>query len=263
MAAARSRRSPRSPWADPVQFLLFTLYAPMASFGEIAVGEQRMGWTRPSRSAVLGLVAAARGCERTDREAHEHLQGSLHYAVRTDALGPPLFDYHTTQTPTARRGVSHQTRREELDADALNTVLSTREWRTDAYFTACLWPRNDNSVDLDELASALHQPCFVLYLGRKSAPLGLPLNPVVVEAATLLEAFDKRQANAEETRLLAQLRSDPGRPKEIAFDAEAPDDLVGRWDREERRRDAVVDRERWQFADRLERVIVAGEPSGH
>ena len=254
MAAAHLPISSRSPWADAVQFLLFTLYAPMASFGEIAVGERRMGWTRPGRSAVLGLVAAARGWERADREAHDNLQASLHYAVRTDAPGRPLFDYHTAQTPAARKGKTHETRREELTADALNTVLSTREWRTDACFTACLWPRNEGMIDLDEMASALRQPCFVLYLGRKSAPLGLPLNPRVIEADTLLGAFEERQATAEEANLLEQLGSVS--PTQIAFDAEVRDEQVGGgWQREERRRDAVVDRERWQFADRLERVI--------
>ena len=49
-----------------MRFLLFTLYAPMGSFGEIAVGERRMSWARPGRSAILGLVAAAQGVDRAD-----------------------------------------------------------------------------------------------------------------------------------------------------------------------------------------------------
>lgn len=240
-----------------MQFLLFTLYAPMASFGEIAVGERRMGWARPGRSAVLGLVAAAQGWERTDQTAHANLEASLHYAVRTDAPGRSFMDYHTAQAPTARKGTTYRTRREELEADTLNTVLSTREWRADALFTACLWARHDGAILLDDLASALRQPRFVLYLGRKSAPLGLPLNPAIVEAGTLLEAFDGRQATSEESELLERIASSTQALRQIAFDADVEMELVADIgeSRQERRRDRVVDRVRWQFADRLEHVV--------
>ena len=98
-----------------MRFLLFTLYAPMGSFGEIAVGERRMSWARPGRSAILGLVAAAQGVERTDETAHQRLEAGLYYAVRTDAPGRPLLDYHTAQTPKARKGRTFATRQEELN----------------------------------------------------------------------------------------------------------------------------------------------------
>ena len=97
-----------------------------------------MGWARPGRSAVLGLVVAAQGIGRADEAAHQRLETGLHYAVRTDAPGRPLMDYHTAQTPKARRGRTFTTRRDALDSDALNTVLSAREWRTDALFTVAL-----------------------------------------------------------------------------------------------------------------------------
>lgn len=40
-------------------FLLFQLCAPLASFGEVAGYTQRTSATRPTRSQLLGLVAAA------------------------------------------------------------------------------------------------------------------------------------------------------------------------------------------------------------
>ena len=237
-----------------MRFLLFTLYAPMGSFGEIAVGERRMSWARPGRSAVLGLVAAARGVERTDEDAHRNLEKGLWYAVRTDAPGRPFLDYHTAQTPKARKGRTFATRREELGSGDLNTVLSSREWRSDACFTVCLWPRGRDAVDLDELAGVLRRPRFTLYLGRKSAPLGLPLDPAVIEADSFLDAFDKRQPNAEETEVLKHLRGRDAAPATmIAFDHDAPG--AGADARIERRRDAIVSRTRWQFADRLEGVM--------
>ena len=238
-----------------MRFLLFTLYAPMESFGEVAVGERRMSWARPGRSAVLGLVAAAQGIERADETAHQRLEAGLHYAVRTDAPGRPFIDYHTAQTPKARRGRTFATRRDELESDALNTVLSTREWRADAFFTVALWPRRGRTVDLDEIAECLRRPRFVLYVGRKSAPLGLPLNPAIIEAATFVDAFDARQPSDEERTVLRRSNLDGATHGTIACDHDAPD--APRTGRVERRRDSVASRTRWQFADRLERVVSA------
>ena len=234
-----------------MQFLLFTLYAPMGAFGEIAVGERRMSWARPGRSAVLGLVAAALGIERDAEDAHRDLEAGFYFAVRTDASGRSLIDYHTAQAPKARKGRSFSTRREELLSSDLNTVLSSREWRSDVCFTVTLWPRPDSAVALDVVARALREPHFTLYLGRKAAPLGLPLNPAIVEANTFMEAFEMRQP-IEGPVLKGVLPTD-GEPIMIAFDHDAPGAPADVWI--ERRRDAVASRRRWQFEDRLEGVF--------
>lgn len=237
-----------------MRFLLFSLYAPLGACGEIAVGERRMSWARPGRSAVLGLVAAARGIERTDESGHQRLDAGFYYAVRTDAPGRPLVDYHTAQTPKARKGRTFATRREELASDGLNTVLSTREWRADAFFTVALWLRPEAALDLEETAAALRRPRFVLYMGRKSAPPGLPLNPEIIEAESFMAAFDARQWNDEERRVLRVACPEGVVAGVIACDHDAPGAPAET--RIERRRDAVVSRTRWQFADRLEHVIV-------
>ena len=237
-----------------MRFLLFTLYAPVGSLGEVAVGERRMSWARPSRSAVLGLVAAALRIERADEVAHRKLEEGLFYAVRTDSPGRPFVDYHTAQTPRARKGRTFATRREELEAGNLHTVLSRREWRADACYTAALWHRRRDAVDLDRLARALRDPGFVLYLGRKSAPLGLPLDPEIVEAEAFDVALSARRLNDIEETVLERIRQGTPRGREIAFDHDAtgaPHEA-----RIERRRDAIVSRSRWQFADRLEGVVV-------
>ena len=49
-------------------FLLFTYYAPIAAFGQVAVGEVRGSWERPGKSAILGLLAAGLGLARDDAE---------------------------------------------------------------------------------------------------------------------------------------------------------------------------------------------------
>lgn len=242
-----------------MRVLLFTLYAPMASFGEIAVGERRSSWSRPARSAVLGLVAGAMGIDRGDEGTHRQLEESLHFAVRTETPGLPMEDYHTAQAARARKGQSFGTRRDELLLGDLNTVLSSREWRADSFFTVALWNRDGAGLDLGAMADALNRPTFVLYVGRKSAPLGLPLNPNVVDAGTFLAAFDVRTATMAERAVLDAVGYDETAPRLIASDAGVPG--IPNDFRIERRRDAIASRARWQFHDRAEAVFAWGGES--
>ena len=137
-------------------------------------------------------------------------------------------------------------------------MLSTREWRADACFTVVLWPRSESALDVEEIARALRNPSFVLYVGRKSAPLGLPLNPEIVEAPTFMQAFEIRQPGDEERRVLRRTRSSEESRNVIAVDDDAPEapeeSRIAL--RHERRRDALVSRTRWQFVDRRERIVM-------
>lgn len=253
------------------QFLLFTLYAPMGSHGDVAVGERRMSWDRPARSAVFGLLAAALGIDRSDDAAHAALNERLWYAVCSEAVGRPFTDYHTTQAPGARRNRRFATRREELAAPSLNTILSVREWRADLLHTIVLWPRAADETagagDLERLAAALHTPHFTLYVGRKAGPLGWPLRPAVIPAPDLRDAYDHYRAQRTEKQrsleeeLQSRLRAN-GRVS-LVFDADAMGQgAPAACDRIVVRRDQPVSRTRWQFAERREAVIDQFEPPG-
>ena len=119
-------------------YLVFRLYGPMAAWGEIAVGEHRPSFAHPSKSAIIGLLAAALGIRRDEEDRQKSLADSFLYAVRTDAIGSLLRDYHTTESP---RGQSFTTRRREMLAvqeqkrsgkKFEGTILSTRDYRCDA-----------------------------------------------------------------------------------------------------------------------------------
>ncbi|WP_295540003.1 CRISPR-associated protein Cas5, partial [Thiolapillus sp.] len=47
-------------------YLVFQLYAPLASWGGQAVGQERPSDDHPGRSALLGLLAAALGIRREE-----------------------------------------------------------------------------------------------------------------------------------------------------------------------------------------------------
>lgn len=238
-------------------YLLFTLWAPLGSMGEVAVGERRTGFDRPAKSAVLGLVAAALGIERREEEKHAALAEGYGLALRVEAAGSILLDYHTAQVPPARKGKRWATRRCELAEPALGTILSKREYREEPRHTVALWEREGAPRPLGDLAEALRRPRFTLYLGRKACPLGLPPAPRLIEAASLadaLAAFDKDRPEPER-RLRDRLGLSGGTAR-ICADVEERDQLESclQGPRIERRRDLLRSRRRWQFALREELV---------
>lgn len=231
-------------------YLIFTLYAPLASWGDIAVGERRGSWDRPSRSAVLGLVAAALGITRADQIAHDALDAGYGFAVRLDAPGAPLTDYHTAQTvaASALKKAKPRTRKAMLEAGAHETILSWRGYRVDALATVALWAKDGALRPLAELAAALKSPKFVLYAGRKADPFGWPLMPQIVSADDVAAALATRRYDETE---LACLKPNPDWGREIAADFGSGLKNVTR---HIARRDAQAHRTRWQFADRVVEV---------
>jgi CRISPR system Cascade subunit CasD len=237
-------------------FLTFALYAPIASFGAPAVGEQRGTFDRPTRSAVLGLVGACLGLDRADEDAQAALTAGYGLAIRAEAAGRLLADYHTAQMPPTRRGRRFATRAEELTAEELSTVLSRRDYRGDAWHLAAMWAREGARWSLAAIAEAMARPVFVPSLGRKSCPLGLPLAPRTVPAPSPVMALAARAATGPERDWRAALGIGAPAGAVVAMDANA-------WSadlpvlRIERRRDAPLSRRRWQFGLRDEIVVAA------
>ncbi|MEW5772489.1 MAG: type I-E CRISPR-associated protein Cas5/CasD [Thermodesulfobacteriota bacterium] len=235
-------------------YLTFQLYGPLQSWGGVAVGEVRPTAAHPSRSGVLGLVAAALGLRRSEEERLAALEAGYEIMVRQDHPGSLLLDYHTVQAARSRRGRVYRCRRDELrdqvdPVDDLATILSRREYLADALFTACMWPRPGNPPaapwSLDDLAAALARPRFTPYLGRKGCPPGLPFGPRVGEhpdweAALAAHALDPL------ARKLWDRTPDSVR---VFGDAAV---AAGGAGEEFRVRDAVARHGRRQFAQRIE-----------
>lgn len=240
-------------------FLMFRLYGPMAAWGDVAVGEQRPSHVHPSKSAVCGLLAAALGIAREDEEKHLALTNGYGMAVRVDVAGAPLRDFHTAQVPPPDRGRRYATRKDEMSVPkhAMNTILSWRDYRVDAHYSVALFEQ-DPPYPLSELRDALREPRFTLYLGRKSCPVALPLQPTVVEAENLRAAFEALQADS---RLLTRQQLYSSEPERVTRyfwegislrESGLPED--GAYYLHERR-DQVSSRRRWQFLNRKEHCL--------
>ncbi|MBT3070568.1 type I-E CRISPR-associated protein Cas5/CasD [Rhodomicrobium sp. Az07] len=243
-------------------YLVFTIAAPMASFGmKYDPGEWRNSSNRPSKSGVLGLIAAALGIERDEQHRIDALQ-VLNFAVRVDQPGQPAYDYHTAQVPPQKRNRRFATRADELAVSKheLKTVLSTREYRTNAFATSALWFRAgviEAPFSLWSISAALKAPRFNLYAGRKSHPLMLPCAPEVVAAGDVLAAFaaydDATKRVAEFKRSYFESEGQAAPQPTIYSDADDP--AAASSSRIEQRRDVPESRTKWRFGVRQEAVI--------
>lgn len=176
-----------------MDYLLFRLYGPLASWGEIAVGESRHTAVYPGKSALLGLIAAALGIRRDEEERQAALAAGYRFAVKVISAGYSLRDYHTTQAPDSVGKFVYRTRRDELvvGKQRLGTILSSREYRCDALSLVAVVAEDNAPYSLHEIRNALLKPRFHLYLGRKSCPMAAPLNPLIRQAAGFGQALDE------------------------------------------------------------------------
>ncbi|MGH2342106.1 type I-E CRISPR-associated protein Cas5/CasD [Segnochrobactraceae bacterium EtOH-i3] len=251
------------------EVVVFRLAAPLGAFGEIAVGERRGSARRPSHSLVTGLIAGALGLPRAD-DGHEAIAAGFHLAVRVEAPGTALADYHTAQTPPTRRGLRYATRRAELaNRHALGTVISRRDYRADCAFTLALWPTGAPGAPAPgRIVAALAAPAFIPFAGRRACPLGEPMRPALIDADSVVEALElydretrpARDRLAEAAWWLRAPRHRRSQPRELAFDAALATVAGVSASHSEIRRDQLVNRARWQFDRRTELVATLDDP---
>ena len=232
-------------------FLVFQLRAPLASWGEPAVGEYRGSHDYPGESLLVGLLGAALGLHREDETAHAALSRGYGFAVGVQAAGKLLRDYHTAQAPgrASLKGRPHTTRRDELRVpkNELGTTLSTRDYRQDAACLVAVQPCADAPYALEALAGALKMPRYVLYLGRKACPVAAPLFPLIVDAGSALDALNAYREQlgrlcGEETPRITQLAWSDKMEAGVPPDLSVP------------RKDRLIRRSAWQFGDRAEHI---------
>lgn len=172
------------------EYLVFRLYGSMASWGQAAVGGERPTGIHPTRSTVLGMLAAALGIRREEETKFKDLQVGVRIAVKHCVQSSLLRDYHTTQVPSYNKKTVHRTRKSELNEQKLNTILSSRDYRCDGLWVIGISLSEAGRHTLEQLREALLRPVFSLYLGRKSCPLAVPLAPKIVTAEDCRLALD-------------------------------------------------------------------------
>lgn len=129
----------------PVVTLLMRFSAPLQSWGDFSRFSHRNTQRQPTKSGVVGLVAAALGRRRTD--PIEDIV-ALSYGVRIDQAGELLRDFHTARNEK-------------------QSFVSHRYYLADARFLVGLC---GEEAFLREIEHAIQHPIFPLFLGRRSCP---------------------------------------------------------------------------------------------
>lgn len=175
------------------RFLILRLDGPMQAWGTHTFEDFRPSNLYPTRSGLLGLLAACLGIERSDHSGQAQLASSVEFSVRVDGTverpggkkpvtkpGVKLPDYHTVMD--ARR-VNRQPKPGE-------TIQSWREYLFDAAFTVAVGERPDAHYTLDQISTALRRPCYTPTLGRRACPITRPLlDGDPIEASDALAAL--------------------------------------------------------------------------
>ncbi|WP_292379160.1 type I-E CRISPR-associated protein Cas5/CasD [Methanosarcina sp. UBA289] len=236
------------------KYLLFRLYGPLASWGDIAVGTHRPSYDYPSKSSVMGLLAAAIGIRRSEDDKHRKLAEAYNFAVLVNSPGTFLRDYHTAQIPSTssiKKQKHILSRKDELavEKEEVTAVLSTRDYYSDSLYTIAIWAKEKCPeacpYSLELIENKLTEPEFVLYLGRKSCPPALPVEAQIISGESLKEALGKAEFKCEEFLKLLKKSKQVRLYWEDKEDGLVPVHTVTR-------RDLTLSRKRWQFADRKE-----------
>ncbi|MFE6054743.1 type I-E CRISPR-associated protein Cas5/CasD [Kitasatospora sp. NPDC056446] len=169
--------------ADPIPapapeqaVLVLRLAAPLQSWGERSAFNRRDTPPQPTKSGVVGLLAAAAG---RPREADIADLAGLRLGIRIDQPGTLLRDYHTVSDyrgrPLPQAGVNAKGLQKPT-SPAKDTHVTHRYYLQDAVFVAAV----QGPADLvTTLAEAIRHPAFPLALGRRSC---VPTQPIALGA---------------------------------------------------------------------------------
>ncbi|SBW22913.1 CRISPR-associated Cas5e family protein [Candidatus Protofrankia californiensis] len=209
--------------------LVLRLAGPVQSWGGTSMFNRRETLAEPTKSGLVGLLAAAQGRRRTD--PIEDLL-DLTFGVRTDQPGTLLRDYHTVSdyrgVPLPSASVSVKGTQKST-SPAKYTHVTERFYLQDAVFVVAVAAPDPV---LATLAEALRNPAFPLALGRRACPPTQPLlftsagqPDATVWTGTLLEVLEQVPWQAGKAHRDKLQRQRP-RPRRIGLPVTL-DDLDG------------------------------------
>lgn len=149
----------------------------MSSYGLQTFDVHRKVNHFPTRSAVIGMLAAASGINRDQQTELFALSQQLSIAVQVNQAGQKIIDYHTVQNFRSPNGKIQK-----------GTKPTYREyWCDSAHSFAITGPE----PLIDELLVDVKSPVYSLFQGRKSCPLTRPLFECVINEDSPVKALQE------------------------------------------------------------------------
>lgn len=189
--------------------LLLRLVGPMQSWGTTSRFDQRDTGKEPSKSGVIGLIAAAMGIDRENWTDLESLT-RLSMGIRHDRPGMPKRDYQTAGCATTDTIIKADGKPSKGGG-----IVSQRDYLADAAFLVGL--ECEDRFLLERIYAALQNPVWALALGRKSY---VPSEPVWIENGLLDAPLHEALA---QWPWITSLRRGEEAPQEILISLESND----------------------------------------
>lgn len=126
--------------------------------------------------------------------------------VRYDKAGVRLTDYHTIGGGSSQPMLLTAQGKPKKSSGRPHTEISYRDYLCDASFLVALQSRSDL---VDQLAVALQNPTWVIFLGRKACPPSRPVFDGLGNYADLQSALTFHQWPANAAKLLAVVECNP------------------------------------------------------
>lgn len=155
--------------------LALLLDGPMQSWGHSSRFDRRTTALHPTRSGVLGIIAAAMGIDK--HAPDEQTQLARLDVLRLTTVKLDKKDRHGREIPLQRLEDYHTVtgiRRASGKVDVDATVQTYRHYLLEARFGVLI---EGTVALLEEIAAALRNPRWGVWLGRKSC---LPASPLLV-----------------------------------------------------------------------------------
>lgn len=160
--------------------ILLRLEGALQSWGEHSRFDYRDCASMPTKSGIVGMIGCAMGLRRGSEQLRV-LSENIRVAVRCDRPGKQNVDFHTVTADDAILNAQGKKR--------CKTIVTYRTYLQDASFLAAIETNRELAQKIDH---AFHDPCWPVYLGRKSC---VPSRPVYIgiseEYDSLEDAMNK------------------------------------------------------------------------
>ncbi len=152
-----------------IEHLALYIDAPLQSWGYMSKFNYRTTLSFPTRSGILGLLCAASGIDRSDKQGLEKFS-NMNMSIFTLKIGHRLVDYHTVGG-----GWSKKNNRRNIvptSTGTFRTAVTRREYLTDSKFGIIC---TDQAEVIYDCAKTLQNPIWGVWFGRKSC---IPASPI-------------------------------------------------------------------------------------
>lgn len=188
--------------------VLLRLEGPLQSWGTRSRFPHRDTEREPSKSGVIGLVAAALGMPRDD-DARLARIATARMGVRVDREGSVLVDYHTA-------GAGRFAGREHGVYGEKHPIVTHRAYLADASFLVALgFEEEALALEVDE---GLGAPRWTPFLGRRACSPSLPVRAGLAagdpESALRAAPWPSREPPGQPIKLVLECGPSEGEPRQ-------------------------------------------------